>query len=195
MLTRRHFIQSSGAVLASIMTASLPQVAASQNKTNIREIRMESDPDGARVWFDPIGLYIKPGTKVRWIVHHNTHTVAAYHPHNSNHSLRIPEKAKPWDSGFLVEPGENFTLTLTEPGVYDYYCMPHEDAGMVGRIVVGEISGPGAEPYDYFKKLKNKENWEDVPESAQCVLPPPKEIMQKKIINYSFKSLVKKCNL
>ena len=24
------------------------------------------------------------------------------------------------------------------PGVYDYYCVPHEHAGMVGRIVVGD---------------------------------------------------------
>ena len=27
--------------------------------------------------------------------------------------------------------------TLTEEGVYDFYCVPHEHAGMVGRIVVG----------------------------------------------------------
>ena len=38
-------------------------------------------------------------------------------------------------------PGESFAVELTEPGVYDYYCIPHEHAGMVGRIVVG---GPGA---------------------------------------------------
>ena len=34
-------------------------------------------------------------------------------------------------------PGEAFEVMLTEPGVYDYYCVPHEHAGMVGRIVVG----------------------------------------------------------
>ena len=37
-------------------------------------------------------------------------------------------------------PGESFEVELTEPGVYDYFCIPHEHAGMVGRIVVG---GPG----------------------------------------------------
>jgi hypothetical protein len=36
-----------------------------------------------------------------------------------------------------VTPGDAFETTLTVPGVYDYYCLPHEQAGMVGRIVVG----------------------------------------------------------
>jgi hypothetical protein len=50
---------------------------------------------------------------------------------------RIPEGAEPWDSDYLL-PDETFTVTLTAPGVYDFYCVPHEHAGMVGRIVVGE---------------------------------------------------------
>lgn len=36
----------------------------------------------------------------------------------------------------LVGPGETYELTLTEPGTYRYFCIPHEDAGMIGRIVV-----------------------------------------------------------
>ena len=29
---------------------------------------------GSRVWFDPIGLSVEPGTTVRWIVRENVHT-------------------------------------------------------------------------------------------------------------------------
>lgn len=36
----------------------------------------------------------------------------------------------------LLRQGETFSVTLTEPGTYRYFCIPHEDAGMVGRIVV-----------------------------------------------------------
>ena len=50
----------------------------------------------------------------------------------------------PWDSDFLL-PGDSFALTLTVPGVYDYYCQPHEMAAMVGRIVVGRPGDPGWE--------------------------------------------------
>ncbi len=34
-------------------------------------------------------------------------------------------------------------MTLTVPGVYDYFCIPHEMAGMLGRIVV---ASPGTRP-------------------------------------------------
>jgi hypothetical protein len=35
-------------------------------------------------------------------------------------------------------------------GVYDYFCKPHEAAGMVGRIVVGNPgSGPGTRPFNH----------------------------------------------
>src|ERR1043166_6001394 len=112
-------------------------------------VKMRSDALGSRVWFDPIGLYVEPGATVRWIVRENVHTTTAYHPQNDHHPLRMPESAVAWDSGFLVHPGDHFEVTLTVPGVYDYYCMPHEAVGMVGRIVVGQAIGPGAEPFDY----------------------------------------------
>ena len=107
---------------------------------------MRSDPEGAHVGFDPIGLRVMPGTVVRWVVEANVHTATAYHPANSGHLLRIPERAEPWDSGYLVEPGQTFEVMLTAEGVYDYFCTPHEVAGMVGRIIVGRPGGPGANP-------------------------------------------------
>ena len=58
-------------------------------------VEMRSDALGARVWFDPIGLYVERGTTVRWIVRENVHTATAYHPHNDKRSLRIPEGAMP----------------------------------------------------------------------------------------------------
>ena len=103
---------------------------------------MRSDPDGAQVGFDPIGLKVAPGTTVRWVVEANVHTTTAYHPANGGHPLRIPEHAAPWDSDYLVEPGQTFEVTLTAEGVYDYFCTPHEVAGMVGRIIVGRPAGP-----------------------------------------------------
>ena len=81
---------------------------------------MRATPRGERVWFDPIGLAIQPGDTVRWIVSADVHTTSAYHPSNDHHSLRIPAGARPWDSGFLVQPGTHFDVTLTVPGVYDY---------------------------------------------------------------------------
>jgi plastocyanin len=141
---------------------------------------MRSDPLGSRVWFDPIGLYVEPGTAVRWTVRENVHTTTAYHPDNDHHPLRIPKGAKPWDSGFLVNPGDHFEVTLAVPGVYDYYCMPHEAAGMVGRIVVGKPVGPdepGAQPFDYWVGQPGTDGWRHVPESARQTLPSVARIL------------------
>lgn len=36
----------------------------------------------------------------------------------------------------LLEAGDEFEVTLTEPGTYTYFCIPHESSGMKGTIVV-----------------------------------------------------------
>lgn len=141
-------------------------------------IHMVSDQDGSQVGFDPIGLLIQPGQTVRWICDANIHTTTAYHPANDKHSLRIPQAAQPWDSSYLM-PGETFALRLTEPGVYDYFCAPHEMAGMVGRIIVGHPAGPGTLAFDYFLGLPNSHDWQDVPLAAQHAFPKIDLIMQK----------------
>lgn len=103
------------------------------------EIAMSGRDFGAAVWFDPIGLRVEPGTEIRWTNRDagNVHTATAYHPSLFGRRRRIPSGAEPWDSDFLAE-NETFVVTLRAPGVYDYYCQPHEHAGMIGRIVVGD---------------------------------------------------------
>jgi plastocyanin len=101
------------------------------------EIRMLGTANGSEVWFDPLGIRVPPGTTLRWRNGDpgNSHTTTAFHPQNNEHPLRIPTGAISWNSGYLL-PEEAFSVTLTVPGVYDYFCIPHEMAGMVGRIVV-----------------------------------------------------------
>lgn len=120
----------------------------SAHATGAVRIRMFLDPDSGFVGFDPVGLLVAPGTRVVWENGAGVHTVTAYHPANGNHPLRIPAAAAPWDSGYLMQPGQTFARRLTVPGIYDYFCRPHERAGMAGRIVVGEATGPGARPLD-----------------------------------------------
>ena len=84
-------------------------------------------------YFDPVGLYVEPGTTVRFEIEAGSHSATAYHD-------RVPPEATPFDSGTMSE-GE-FEYTFDTPGTYDYYCIPHKSMGMVGRIVVGEAGGP-----------------------------------------------------
>lgn len=177
-LTRREWLQSGGYVLAGLL---LPWPAVPAGPPTA-EIRLRSSADGGRVWFDPVGLWVARGTTVRWVNEANVHTATAYHPANDNHALRIPRRAAPWDSGYLVNPGDSFEATLTEPGVYDYYCAPHEAAGMVGRIVVEEPGGPGAMPFGYFVDNPSTSHWKPVPEPARRTFPDVQAIMAKRVI-------------
>ncbi|MBX6322056.1 MAG: hypothetical protein IRY94_09535 [Rhodospirillaceae bacterium] len=168
-----------GACLAGL---AFPRIVRAAALGEAVEIGMRSDAEGATVWFDPIGLFVEPGATIRWVVHENVHTTAAYHPANDHHSLRIPETAQPWNSDYLVNPGDHFAVTLTVPGVYDYYCLPHEAAGMVGRIIVGEPGGPGARPFDWFKDLPEAKDWLPVPEAAQAAFPSIEAIMRDRVV-------------
>ena len=180
MISRRGFIQSGGAVLAGM---ALPGWwRARDPAVKVVEIALRSDAAGSKVWFDPVGLLVEPGTTVRWVVKENVHTTTAYHPKNGRHSLRIPEGAAPWDSGFLVNPGDHFDVTLTVPGVYDFFCIPHEAAGMVGRLVVGKPAGPGVLPFDYFQGRAGTGDWLPVPAAAQRNFPAIERIVRERTI-------------
>ena len=176
MYTRRSFLTAGGLMLAGLGAPKTARAAAPV------EIQMRASARGEEVWFDPIGLWVPTGQTVRWILHHDVHTTTAYHPANDQHSLRIPEGAEPWNSGFLLKPGAHFEVTLTIEGVYDYYCLPHEEAGMVGRIVVGQPSGPGSLPFDYFNGRPGTAGWKAVPDAAREAFPAVERIMQSRTV-------------
>jgi plastocyanin len=178
-LSRRAALQAGGLALAGLAARALVRRARA---TGLVEIQLRSDPLGTWVSFDPIGLLIEPGQTVRWVNQANVHTTTAYHPDNHGHALRIPEGARPWDSGYLVEPGDQFEVTLTVEGVYDYFCTPHEMAGMVGRIVVGRPAGPGTLPFDYFRDDPAAQHWRPVPPAAQAAFPPVATIMAEGLV-------------
>jgi plastocyanin len=81
---------------------------------------------------------------------------------------RIPAAAQRWNSDYLL-PDQSFSVVYTELGVYDYFCIPHEHAGMVGRLVVAEEAGtvPAAPPGSPIKGI------------AADPFPPVKEIMRQ----------------
>lgn len=171
---RRRFILTSGLmVMGSVAGSTLLRQAFA---ADIIDIAMGGTTGGAHVWFRPTGLLIQPGQTVRWTNQDagNSHTATAYHPSLYGKQQRIPEGAASWDSGFLL-PGESFSVTLTVPGVYDYYCLPHEHAGMVGRIIVGE------DPADW-RPHKSSQEGSPPPDIALQAFPSTDRILKEKIV-------------
>ncbi len=172
MISRRHILRTGGALLASLASPRVPLAAAAV------EIRMVGNADGSHVWFDPVGLHIEPGQTIRWINLDpgNSHTATAYHPNNFERPLRIPEDAQSWNSDYLLL-SESFSVTLTVEGVYDFFCVPHEHAGMVGRIIVGRPS-----PSSASRLSAQAPGGESIPEIALRAFPSVDEIMRQGVV-------------
>lgn len=82
----------------------------------------------ARV-FNPAIVYIQPGDTVKWNNMTSHNSVTYVHP----------EGSAGWgEHGKL--PGGSFSATPDKPGIYGYACEPHVGFGMVGVVVVGDVS-------------------------------------------------------
>ncbi|QLH79980.1 halocyanin [Halosimplex rubrum] len=102
--------------------------------------------DGDQYYFDPIGLFVEPGTTATWVNVSGAHSTVAYAESNDQaETTRIPSDAEPWSSEVLSEADATFEHTLETTGTYDYFCGPHKSLGMIGRLVVGEPGGPATE--------------------------------------------------
>jgi len=93
--------------------------------------------DVVGISFSPKEIRIKAGQTVRWI---NTtsqiHTVTtdstlAANPVNA----AVPIGATPFHSG-NIQGGASFSMKLDIPGIYKYFCRPHETMGHVGSVIV-----------------------------------------------------------
>ena len=168
-LTRRRAILLGGGLAAGLLVPAAPRAAEAVT------IRMRGDATGAHVGFDPAGLRLRPGDSVRWlnVDAGNAHTATAYHPANFTRPRRIPAAATAWDSDYLL-PEEGFAVTLTVEGIYDYFCVPHEHAGMVGRLIVGD---PAADPW-----IDDPQAAGDLPEAALANFPSVAVIMDRGIV-------------
>lgn len=99
------------------------------------EVRMVT-PEEGQALFDPAVLVIEPGDTVRWTLSTGRHSSTAY-------EAGLPSGAAAWDTGIIDDPGASIEVTFPEDaptGSYPYRCRVHEDAGMLGLIVVGEPS-------------------------------------------------------
>ncbi|MFB6091611.1 MAG: plastocyanin/azurin family copper-binding protein [Haloquadratum sp.] len=101
------------------------------------------------VAFDPPDVTISTGETVVW---RNTssrgHTVTAYDTQipadaeffasGGYDSTEAARKAFRRELGGIIESGETWSHTFEVPGTYAYFCIPHEQAGMLGTVVVEE---------------------------------------------------------
>ncbi|WP_458206955.1 plastocyanin/azurin family copper-binding protein [Haladaptatus sp. NG-SE-30] len=136
--TRRGFLRgiAGGAAAGSVASEAVAQ--------GQQTIDMTDD-----LVFDPDSVTVAPGTTVVWQnVGSIGHSVTAYQD-------QIPGEAEYFASGDFdseeaarqaypegdIGGGGQYQHTFEVEGTYEYFCIPHESAGMLGTIEVGEGGG------------------------------------------------------
>ena len=87
--------------------------------------------------FNPARITIRSGQTVQWrntsLV---THTVTADPARAANPAnVQLPQGAQAFHSG-AIPAGQVWSRTFTVPGTYRYVCLPHEQQGMIGTVIV-----------------------------------------------------------
>ena len=113
----------------------LPSLVSAADHTVNAEVRA----------FKPAIIYIQPGDTIHF-TNINSHNAVSY--------LK-PEGAEGFgEKGKL--PGGSFSISPSTEGIYGYVCEPHIGFGMVGVVVVGDITADDIE----VAKTKAKETLE-----------------------------------
>jgi plastocyanin len=183
---RRELLKIAGAgAMGVVLPGFQAKKPSPKDDPNTVVIRIGNNYIGGQWYFDPFVVAIEKGQKVFWESSKWGTTISAYHPSNWNHELRIPENAKPFNSGLLGDNYQNtFEWTFDVEGTYDYFSRNHEERGMVGRIIVGKPGGPAeTRPPGYGDKDGKAYVWPNQIKVFKA-MPPSAEVVQKKTIAF-----------
>ena len=138
-ITRRDGLKMLGATAL----ASVPFKALADGHTTHMVEMLNKEPDGReRQVFNPPVIKIAEGDAVNFVSTDRGHNSAS-------NSDMLPEGAEEWKGGI----NEDIEVTFTVPGVYGYYCTPHQSAGMVGLVLVGDVT---QEQIDAAKEVRQR---------------------------------------
>ncbi len=135
-MKRRGFVALAGTGISAALAGCFDSQATNsgENRITMTQVR-----------FRPEEFTIPVGTTVIWDnTSSHSHTVTAssipdeaeYFASGGFESYDAAEEAWRTDSGGKLEPGDSFEHEFTVTGRYDYVCLPHLRADMVGAIIV-----------------------------------------------------------
>ena len=115
-----------GKAIASMAVALLITVGTGHAAEH--EIHMLGEGAEAKMAFSPAFVHAAPGDSLRFVpvdAYHNAETIRGMFPDGAE--------------AFKSEIGKDFTVALTEEGVYLVMCKSHYAVGMVALVVVGAM--------------------------------------------------------
>jgi len=140
MQLRRRFLLETATGFAALLTFSSGGFfsGATHAQTGVVQTDSIIVEMTAELTFDPPSLTVPLGATVQWVNISPSmgHSATADPDRAFDPAIVVlPLGAESFDSG-LLPPGATFEHTFTVPGRYVYFCIPHEDDGMIGEIIV-----------------------------------------------------------
>lgn len=99
----------------------------------------KSSNGGSGPRFDPDEITIVVGDTIRFVAVSGDHTAT------SGTGSDDPNSGDLFNA--VIDEGDDFRYVFNSAGTVDYYCIPHEDDGMTGRVTV---NAPTAKTVDVF---------------------------------------------
>lgn len=119
------------ALVLTVFTFTAPATHAAEHF-----VKVVTDYENMRMYFDPLNLTIDPGDTVTWVNQdQEDHNVVTF-PDG------YPKGAKGFRSPYLSKKDDKWSHTFDVAGTYNYHCIPHLFMGMRGNITVGWASAP-----------------------------------------------------
>lgn len=137
---------------AGVLAAS-PLKAVAESHATVHEVQMlNKDPEtGDSMVFEPDIVRAQPGDTIRF--------VATDRGHNSqSNDDMLPEGAEGWNGKI----NSDVEVVLETEGAYGFYCTPHQSIGMVGLILVGDVSGNYEAVKEARQRGRAKQRYEDI---------------------------------
>ncbi|KAL9260895.1 Plastocyanin, chloroplastic-like protein [Drosera capensis] len=132
--TKKLMIVRSSA-LKDVGVAMVATAASALLASSALAIQVKMGGDDGSLAFVPSDFSVAAGEKIEF-----------YNNAGFPHNVRFDEDAVPAgvdiekismpEEDYLNGPGEQYSVTLTKPGTYEFYCAPHQGAGMTGKVTV-----------------------------------------------------------
>jgi len=156
--TRRDVLKTVAALaLASAVPASMAHAEGTVHE--VQMLNVHPDDKKKRQVFVPDIVRAQPGDTIKFIA------VDKGHNAESNPDM-LPEGAE----GFEGPMNKDLEITVTTEGAYGYVCKPHQAMGMVGLILVGDVSGNYESLKEVKQRGKAKKVFADIFERADAML-------------------------
>lgn len=155
--TRRQHLALLGAAAAAPL---LP--ARARAESTVHEVQMVNkhpEDDKQLMVFFPNLVRAQPGDIIRFLSVDSNHNTEAFEE-------MLPDGAERWKSKL----GQDFDLTVPVDGAYGYFCTPHKSWGMVGLLLVGDVSVNYEAIKGVRQRGKAKQRFAELFEQADAML-------------------------